>query len=200
MFSEAPLRISWICVLLFGIGTCFPPLKSQTSGSSGGGEASGTGYMSGGTSGYGSGASGSVSGYTSGAAYSSSGPGFGFSGNSGGFGSGASSSGGSGFGSGGGSSARSTISTQDADLARFFAALMSLKVDGSSPQSAWSSNQVPLTMAEVQSSYPVSHSVLYNGGYKRARDSSSFAKYSQDAFEDGADTQSKTGSKGQKFY
>ncbi|KAM9758703.1 uncharacterized protein ACNS7B_005610 [Menidia menidia] len=191
MLSETFLRISWICVLLFGFGTCFPPQKSQTSGSSGSGsgDAFGSGYMSGGTSGYGSG-SGSVSGYTSGPTYSSGGPGFEFSG---------SSSGGSGFGSGG-SGSSDGFSAQDADFARFLAALMRLKVDGSSPQSAWSSNQVPLTMAEVQSSYPVSHSVLANGGYQRARDSSSFAKYSQDAFEDGADTQSKTGSKGQKFY
>ncbi|KAM9707933.1 uncharacterized protein ACNS7B_000389 [Menidia menidia] len=173
MLSEAFLRISWICVLLFSIGTCFPPQKSQTSGSfgSGSGGSSGSGYMMPDTSGYGSSSSGSVSGYSSGPAYSSAG-----SGSSAGF------------------------SNQDADFARFLAALMSLRADGSSPQSAWSSNQVPLTMAEVQSSYPVSHSVLSNGGYQRARDSSSFAKYSQDAFEHGADTQSKTGSKGQKFY
>ena len=103
---------------------------------------------------------------------------------------------GSGYGSGV-SGSNAGFTAHDADFARFLAALMSLKLDVSSPQFAWTSDQVPMATSEKRTVYPSSHVVQSSNGYQRARDSSSYAKYFHDAFDH---VDAKTGSKGQKLY
>ncbi|KAM9709580.1 uncharacterized protein ACNS7B_023835 [Menidia menidia] len=182
-------RLSLSGVLLLGLAACFPLQKSPTGGPDYG--SFGPGSL------YGSGSSGSGSLYGSGSSGSGSlyGGGGGSSGSGSLYGSGSS---GSGSLYGSGSSGSGSWGEQDADMARFFAGLLSFRVDRPVPVFPWTSDQVPLGTVAKRPTFPSSHLVTSRSGYQRARDSLSHAKYSDDISDhiplDGP------GSKGQKVF
>uniref|UniRef100_A0A3B3D791 Uncharacterized protein n=1 Tax=Oryzias melastigma TaxID=30732 RepID=A0A3B3D791_ORYME len=94
---------------------------------------------------------------------------------------------------------------QLASIARFLAEILSFRPNRPFPRVAWTSDHVPVRPVGQRPSSPVSRVVKTSGGYQRARDFSSDAKYTQDIFdhmfdEDNQGGSSQTGSEGQKGY